>query len=169
MPGHGFKNCPRCNAPLAGERKACPGCGKPFTAPVGLVGGKAPVCPICKIPAYPAVMAGQEILHCAECEGTAYTREALSKMQPGGRKEIEIGLGEREHQTPPYFEPREKPPFLICPFCKKRMEEKKLAKISVDICTECRALWLDGQKHKFMNDLLGPYKWSTLNESKRER
>jgi Zn-finger nucleic acid-binding protein len=169
MPGHGLKNCPRCDAPLAGGEKNCPQCGKPFSAPVGLVGGKPLTCPICKIPAYPSLMAGQDILHCAECGGTAYARETLSKMQPGGPKEIQIGEAERGHQTPPYFEPREKPPFLICPFCGKRMEEKKLAKISVDICKECRALWLDGEKYKFMNDLLGPYKWQTLSESKSRR
>jgi Zn-finger nucleic acid-binding protein len=118
------------------------------------------ICPICKITFYPATLSGQELLHCAECEGTAWPRASLMKLRPDeARLPIQRGPEEADHKTPPYFTPRQKPPFLICPLCGKRMKEHKLGGTAVDICEKCDCLWLDGPKAAKFGDLLGPYKW----------
>jgi hypothetical protein len=93
-------------------------------------------------------------------------RENMMKIQAYGPKEIVIGLEERGYKRPQLFEPRQKPPFLICPFCKKRMKENVLAKVSVDLCEACGALWLDGSKTELLNDILGPYKWRMSKDKK---
>lgn len=117
-------------------------------------------CPVCKIPFYPASLAGQELWHCAECDGTAWSRPTLMKLRPDeAHGVIQVGDLERGHRTPPYFTPRQKAPFLICPLCSKRMKEAKIAAVSVDICEKCSCLWLDGPKLAKFGDLLGPYKW----------
>jgi len=126
-------------------------------------------CPICKIPIYPALLGGQEAIHCAECGGTGLKKESLAKLMPHGPKELVKGPEEEAHKTPPFFEPRQKPPFLICPFCGKRMKEKKLGPVACDVCEKCKALWMDGQKSKHLNDILGPYKWQSLSDSSRGR
>jgi Zn-finger nucleic acid-binding protein len=117
-------------------------------------------CPICKIAIYPATLAGHPLHHCAECEGTAWPRESLMKLRPDDAKlPIERGKEEDDHKTPPYFTPRQKPPFLICPLCSKRMKETKLGQVAVDICEKCTCMWLDGPKGPQFPNLLGPYKW----------
>jgi Zn-finger nucleic acid-binding protein len=126
-------------------------------------------CPICKIPIYDAEIAELPILHCAECEGTAYKRETLMRFQPADKKEVKIGVMEKDHQTPPYFEARDRPPFLVCPFCLKRMEQKRLGQMMADICQECRAVWLEGEKSNHINDMLGPYKAQTMSQAKGRR
>jgi len=131
--------------------------------------GKPIPCPICKIPAYTASISEQPVLHCAECGGTGFRKESLAKLMPHGPKDMAIGQEEREHRTPPFFEPRAKPPFLICPFCGKRMQEKKLGPVQADVCTHCKALWLDGDKWKHLNDILGPYKWQSLEDKDQGR
>ena len=116
-------------------------------------------CPICKIEFYPATLAGRELYHCAECEGTLWPRETLMKTLPAdGAQRIVLGEKEAAHKTPPYFTKRQKPPFLVCPYCQKRMKETKFGKASVDVCEKCDALWLDGPKHALFQDLLSPYK-----------
>lgn len=117
-------------------------------------------CPICKIPFYQGSLAGLELWHCAECEGTAWPRATMMKLRPDeARLPLQRGPDEAGHQTPPYFTPRQKPPFLICPLCGKRMKEHKLAGTTVDLCEKCDALWLDGPKAGKFVDLVGPYKW----------
>jgi Zn-finger nucleic acid-binding protein len=130
-------------------------------APAGLAGapGKPVPCPICKLPLFPAQLGGQEMLHCAECKGNAFKREALMKLQPHGEKTLDTGPEARAYKRPPFFEPRKKPPFLICPFCVKRMKETKLGPANVDLCESCQSLWLDGPKLGQLNELIGPYKW----------
>jgi Zn-finger nucleic acid-binding protein len=124
------------------------------------------VCPICKIPAYEAGFAGQAALHCAECKGLGLKRESMMKLQPYGTKDILLGLDERQHKRPPYFEPRQKPPFLICPFCKKRMKAVTLGRFPADLCEACGSLWLEEGKLPYINDMLGPYKWKVSKEKK---
>ena len=160
--------CPRCKDPLKGDEKFCPNCKKVLLAQpeTASVGTKLTNCPICKIPIYPGKMGSYDMLHCAECEGTAYKREVLMKMQAGDVKTITMGDLERDDRTPPFFEKREKPPFLICPFCGKKMAAKKLGPMQTDLCTECRALFLDGGKEKHINDILGSYKMAIMNESR---
>ena len=155
------KACPRCDEPLEGAEAACPRCKKPLGAAAGLASApaKALSCPVCKIPAYPSQLDGQEALHCAECEGLGLTRKAMMKLQPQGKKELLKGAEERGHKTPPFFEPRKKPPFLICPFCAKRMKLQKFGKIEVDQCEACDAIWLDGPKFPQLAEFIGPYKW----------
>ncbi len=99
------------------------------------------------------------MLHCAECKGVAIGRESMMKLQPYGPKAIELSAEERDYKRPQFFEPRKKPPFLICPLCSKRMAETKLGPLAVDLCGECDALWLDGAKVKGLEELIGPYKW----------
>jgi len=176
MTAHGLSRCPRCDNELIGEEKFCPNCRHVLAAaatPVG-IGAKLTNCPICKLSIYPAKMGKYEILHCAECEGTAYKKEVLMKMQAMDPKKIETGELESSHVTPPYFEKREKPPFLICPFCGKKMPSKKIGQMQVDICDECGAVFLDSGKEKHINDLLGPYKRYMMNSgdsgpSRRQR
>ena len=118
------------------------------------------ICPICKIQIYPATLVDRELLHCAECKGTAWPRETLMKLRPDDAKvPIQLGALEKDHKTPPFFTPRQKPPFLICPCCSKRMKLTKLANTEVDICEKCTCLWIDGPKAGKFAHLLGPYKW----------
>jgi Zn-finger nucleic acid-binding protein len=124
-----------------------------------MVSAKPLNCPICKIPAYQGIWGGQAVLHCAECNGLALQRAVMMKLQPHGEKVYEKSAAEKDHRKPPYFEPRQKPPFLICVHCGKRMKEHKLAGTAVDICEKCQCLWLDGPKTAKLNDLIGPYKW----------
>ena len=100
-----------------------------------------------------------DVFHCAECEGVGIQREAMMKLQPQGKKEIQIGAEERNHKTPAFFEPRKKPPFLICPFCSKRMEAVKFGKVELDMCEKCAALWLEGPKLALLQDIIGTYKF----------
>lgn len=125
-------------------------------------GAKSPVCPICKIPLYPATLDSHEVLHCAECEGLGVSREVMMKLQPQGKKEVQIGPEERGHKTPAFFEPRKKPPFLICPFCGKRMEAVKMGKTELDQCEKCGAIWLESPKLGMLPDIIGPYKWKAI-------
>ena len=152
-------NCPRCDAALKGTETACPACKRPLTAGPAPVGAIEIKCPVCKIKTYAGTLGDQEVIHCAECEGTGIKREAMMKFQPGGPKEFVKGPEEREHVKPPYFEKRNKPPFLICPFCGKKMKAEKLGPMNIDQCEKCSALWLEGAKAKHLNDLIGPYKW----------
>jgi Zn-finger nucleic acid-binding protein len=157
---HSQKTCPRCDTPLTGEEAACPQCHRPLTGTkLASTPGDKPVCPICKLPIYEAALAGLPVLHCAECKGMGLKRESMMKLQPYGPKAVTIGAEERGYKRPQFFEPRQKPPFLICPFCKKKMKGTTLAKFSVDICEECAALWLEEGKVEFLNDIAGPYKW----------
>jgi Zn-finger nucleic acid-binding protein len=123
-------------------------------------------CPTCKLPLYPAEITGQPLEHCAECQGLVIGRDAMMKLQPHGPKTIELSAAERDYKRPPFFEPRKKPPFLICPLCGKRMAESKLGPVAVDLCQSCQALWLDGPKTEGFNDLIGPYKWRITNDKK---
>jgi len=165
---HGLTKCPRCDEPLKGEEKFCPNCKHVLTSydqPVG-VGPKLTNCPVCKLPIYPGKMGSFDILHCAECGSTAYKKEVLMKMQAGDAKAITTGPLEDNYIRPPFFEKREKPPFLICPFCGKKMTSKKIGQMTVDMCEACSALFLDSGKEKHINDLLGSYKMKVLNNSK---
>ena len=158
--------CPRCDQPLTGAEKVCPSCRKPLVKTEGLasVGAKGPLCPICKISLYPASLDSLEVVHCAECGGVGVPRDGMMKLQPQGKKEIQIGPEERGHKTPSFFEPRKKPPFLICPFCSKRMEAVKFGKIELDICGKCAGLWLEGPKLGLFQDIIGPYKWKAIKK-----
>lgn len=128
--------------------------------PLASVPAPKRTCPVCKIPLYAATLAGQPLWHCAECKGTAWPRESLMKLRPDDAKlAVEPGPEERAHKTPPFFTPRQKPPFLICPLCGKRMKEGKLAAVAVDTCEKCTCLWVDGPKSAQFPNLLGPYKW----------
>ena len=164
---HPHKQCPRCGTALTGSENACPQCDMPLTASklASLPTDKA-LCPICKIPAYEAALSNLPVLHCAECQGLGVKRESMMKLQAFGPKEIVIGGEERSYKRPPFFEPRQKPPFLICPFCKKRMKGMPLAKVNVDLCEACGALWLADPKMETFNDLLGPYKWKVSKDKK---
>lgn len=155
------KHCPRCDAALTGTESACPKCKRPLASPAGLasVPVKVVQCPVCKIPTYSSLLGEQEVSHCAECKGLGLRREAMMKLQPYGTKELQISREERDHKTPPFFEPRKKPPFLICPFCSKRMKPLKLGKTEMESCEKCDALWLEGPKLVLLNELIGPYKW----------
>ncbi len=161
MPETISPQCPRCDQPLKGTEQTCPGCGRPVAKTAGLAGVpvKAASCPICKIPLYYASLDSQEVLHCAECKGLGLSREVMMKLQPQGDKKIRIGAEERLHKRPAFFEPRQKPPFLICPFCGKRMEAVKLGKSELDKCEKCASLWLEGPKLEMLAEMIGPYKF----------
>jgi Zn-finger nucleic acid-binding protein len=117
-------------------------------------------CPVCKIKIYEASLASRPLLLCEECQGTSWPRETLMKTSPEeALQKIVRGPEGEAHKTPPYFTPRQKPPFLICPLCQKRMKEEKLGGGPVDICEKCSCLWLDGPKGARFKDILGPYKW----------
>lgn len=105
-------------------------------------------------------------IHCAECKGLGVKRESMMKLQAYGPKELAISPEERAYKRPQFFEPRQKPPFLICPFCKKRMKAASLSKAAVDLCEACGAIWLEGDKIEAFNDLLGPYKWKVSKDKK---
>jgi len=131
-----------------------------MSEPLASVPSPPKKCPICKIVFYPATLAGQPLWHCAECGGSAWPRETMMKLRPEDTNQAIVrGEEERTHKTPPYFTPRQKPPFLICPLCGKRMKEDKIAATAVDVCEKCTCLWLDGPKLAKFGDLLGPYKW----------
>jgi len=98
------------------------------------------------------------------------------KLAPHGAKEVTIGPEELNYKRPTYFEPREKPPFLVCPFCRKKMKAAAFGKSKPDLCGDCSALWLDGPDPSALNEVLGPYKWKAAkgsgpsrSQSRRER
>jgi Zn-finger nucleic acid-binding protein len=175
--------CPRCGDMVPPDKSVCPNCKKILLRQQGHAvnlsaangsrladaGTKLTNCPVCKIPIYPAKMGGYDILHCAECDSTAFKREVLMKMQATDSKKIAIGPQEQDHVTPPYFEKRDKPPFLICPFCGKKMLAKKLGVMQADMCEECKAVFLDGEKYKHINEILGAYKMSIMNAARDTR
>jgi len=164
---HGHKTCPRCDSPLTGVEMVCPQCRMVLSGSKLAAGPSGPtICPICKIPLYEALFGGLPTFHCAECKGMGLKREVMMGLQPYGPKELEIGEEEKKYRRPPYFEPRQKPPFLICPICKKRMKEMSLSKMTVDLCENCNALWLEEPKAKYLNEMLGPYKWKVSKEKK---
>ncbi len=160
--------CPRCDQPLQGTETICPGCGRPLVKAGGLaaVPVKAVPCPICKIPLYPAGLDDLEVLHCAECAGLGVSREVMMKLRPQGKKSVQTGEKERHHKTPAFFEPRQKPPFLICPFCGKRMEALKLGKTELDQCVKCDGIWLEGSKVEMLPEIIGPYRFRASQSSK---
>ena len=150
-----------------GSEVACPQCRMSLAVgKLAAMPGDKAVCPLCKIPAYDALLAELPVLHCAECKGMGLKRESMMKLQPYGVKEITIGAEERQYKRAPYFEPRLKPPFLICPSCKKRMKETTLSKMTVDLCEACGTLWLEEPKTAYLNEMLGPYKWKVSKEKK---
>ncbi len=161
MPEPTSAKCPRCDQPLNGTERVCPACRLPLAKTGGLasVSAKTVSCPICKISVYTAALDTQEVLHCAECEGLGIRREVMMKLQPQGKKELQTGTEERNHKTPPFFEPRKKPPFLICPFCGKRMETVKLGKTELDQCEKCGGIWMEGPKLEMLQEIIGPYKF----------
>ncbi len=160
--------CPRCDRPLDGTEQICPGCGRALVKTGGLAGfsDKPVPCPICKITLYPAALEGQAVLHCAECDGLGFARGTMMKLQPQGKKVVQIGAEERGHKTPAFFQPRPKPPFLICPFCGKRMEALKLGKTELDQCEKCGAIWLEGAKTEMLPEIIGPYKFRASQSGK---
>ncbi len=118
------------------------------------------ICPICKITIYTASLATRELLLCEECKGSAWPRETMMKTTvDDAALPAQRSAEGQAHKTPPYFTPRQKPPFLLCPYCGKRMKEEKLAGGPVDICEKCQCLWLDGPKAGRFKEILGPYKW----------
>ncbi|HRU38876.1 MAG TPA: hypothetical protein P5511_03285 [Candidatus Goldiibacteriota bacterium] len=168
MMDEGSIQCPRCGEEMPAEKSVCPNCAKILLKQKGLAdaGEKLPNCPVCKIPLYHGKMAGHVIYHCAECDGTAFKREALMKMQAQDPKKLEIGAAERNHVTPPYFEKRDKPPFLICPYCGKKMLSRKFGPMQADMCEACSAIFLENEKYRHINELLGAYKMSVMNSSR---
>jgi Zn-finger nucleic acid-binding protein len=178
MATHSNKTCPRCDTALTGSEPDCPQCHLPFVGVSKLAGapGTQPNCPLCRLPLYPAVLAGLPVLHCAECKGTALKRETLMKLAPQGSKDVVIGAEELNYKRPAFFEPREKPPILVCPFCRKRMKAVPFGKAKPDLCVDCSALWFDGPAPSDLNEALGPYKWKAAkgtgpsrSQSRRER
>jgi Zn-finger nucleic acid-binding protein len=162
----GPSRCPRCDSELNGTEKFCPNCKKVLVGMTQPLSNEKPVnCPVCKLPVYKAKMAGRDIFHCAECGGSAYSREMLMKLQALDSKAIDISPQERDYRKPPFFEKREKPPFLICPYCGKKMTSKKLGQMTIDMCEECKAVWLDSGKEKHINDMMGSYKMQMLNKA----
>ena len=161
MPEAPAKRCPRCDTPLTGSETKCPQCQRILTPQVAGVSDprSAPKCPVCKLAAYAAAVADQPAVHCAECGSVAMKREALMKLQPHGAKALQLSPEERDYKRPPFFEPRKKPPFLICPFCSKKMKETKLGAIGLDLCEECSGVWMERPKFEKLNDWLGAYKW----------
>jgi Zn-finger nucleic acid-binding protein len=128
---------------------------------------KKPVnCPVCKLPVYPAEVESHPLLHCAECLGLAMGREAAMKLQPFGPKTVQLSAEERDYKRPPFFEPRARPPFLICPFCGKRMEAVKFGNLKADICESCQGMWLEKHATADLNAVLGPYKRKMMNDKK---
>lgn len=122
-----------------------------------------PVCPVCKLPVYNAKFDGLGAFYCAECNGLAVPRDTMMKMRPGGKKPVEPAPEAADYRKPPFFEKREKPPFLICPFCGKKMETKKFGQMSLEVCEKCSSLWFDPGKELHVNDILGSYKMKMLN------
>ncbi|MFP4467201.1 MAG: zf-TFIIB domain-containing protein [Candidatus Goldiibacteriota bacterium] len=160
------KQCRHCSSFIPRAAAVCSFCRQSQDPAAAADLSRFSKCPVCKIPIYPAHINGHFVLHCEECEGTAVPKEALMKLQAMETKRIERSPVSGEHIKPPYFEPRSKPPFLICPLCGKKMEEQKFGPLSADKCSKCGSLWLESGKEKHLNEILGPYKSRMLNKSK---
>jgi len=162
-----YKICPKCSAVNAPAARECVRCRQQLNI---IQAASSPVkveCPVCKIPMYPGTLAGFEIYHCAECGSTCYKKESLTRMMPQDEKTFTRGDAERGHVRPPYFEKRERPPFLICPYCRKKMESRKTGPMQADICAECSAVFLDSGKEKHLSEMLGPYKSFIMNRGSK--
>lgn len=163
------KQCRFCGEFIDTYAGLCPVC-RQSTANDAIVDlRRLPDCPVCKIPIYPAKINIHNIYHCEECEGSAVSKEVMMKLQPMEPKKLIKSQLAKEHVRPPYFELRDKPPFLICPYCRKKMEETKFSAMIVDICEKCGAVWFDAGKEKYINEILGSYKMKRLKESKTRR
>ena len=158
------KKCRHCESGIPVAALVCPVCRQNLEDGVPPDLTRLPKCPVCKIPVYPAHLSVHSVYHCEECEGTAVSKETLMKIQPNENKNIERSQLGRNHLKPPYFEPRDKPPFLICPFCLKKMNETRLGNMKIDICEKCSALWFERGREKHIQDILGPYKMKMLNK-----
>lgn len=169
MIGNNQKQCRFCGEFINDDAGLCPVCRQSTDSDAIPDIRRLPDCPVCKIPIYPAKINTHNVYHCEECEGTAISREVMMKLQPMEPKKFTKSFLAREHVKPPYFESRNKPPFLICPFCRKKMVEKKFNGISVDVCEKCWGVWLDAGKEKHINEILGSYKIKRLmnNEGRR--
>lgn len=162
-----YKVCPKCAAINPKAARECVRCRQQLNLIQAASAVIKVECPVCKIPMYPGRMAGFEVYHCAECGSTCYKKESLLRIMPQDSKVFERGDAERSHVKPPYFEKRERPPFLICPFCRKKMETKKTGPMQIDVCTECNAVFLDSGKEKYLSDMLGPYKSFIMNRGSK--
>jgi len=163
------KQCRFCGEFIEANAGLCPVCKQSTAADAILDLRRLPNCPICKIPIYPAKINIHSVYHCEECEGTAISKEVMMKLQPMEPKKLIRSQLAREHIRPPYFEPRDKPPFLICPFCMKKMKETKFTNMTVDICEKCGAVWFDAGKEKHINEILGSYKLKRLKDNEGRR
>ncbi|MBP7791857.1 MAG: zf-TFIIB domain-containing protein [Candidatus Goldbacteria bacterium] len=165
MQNNNQKQCRFCGEFIDKNTGVCPICRQSTAADAVLDLRRLPDCPVCKIPIYPAKINGHSVYHCEECEGTAISKETMMKLQPMEPKKLIRSELVKEHVRPPYFEPREKPPFLICPFCRKKMIETKFTNMTVDVCEKCGAVWFDAGKEKHINEILGSYKMKRLKDS----
>ncbi len=159
------KICRYCGAEVRLAASFCENCRQNLAPDAHPDLSRLPKCPVCKIPAYPYKINTYNVIHCEECEGTAVPKDVMMKLQPPEPKKMIRSEISRLHIRPPYFEPRDKPPFLICPFCMKKMIDTKLGPMNVDICEKCGAIWLERGKEKHLNQILGPYKMKRLNSS----
>ncbi len=169
MENNNQKQCRFCGEFIEYNAGLCPVC-RQSTAPDAIPDiRRLPDCPVCKIPIYPAKINTHSVYHCEECEGTSVSKEVMMKLQPMEPKKLIPSQLAKEHVRPPYFEPRDKPPFLICPFCRKKMLETKFTNMTVDVCEKCGAVWFDSGKEKHINEILGSYKMKRLKEREGRR
>ena len=162
------KPCRWCGADVPRMSMHCENCRQSLAPDAVPDLSRLPKCPVCKIPIFPAKFNTHNALHCEECEGTAVAKETLMKLQAMEPKKLILSELRRHHVKPPYFEPRDKPPFLICPFCNKKMLDSKLGTMNLDMCEKCGAVWFDRGKEKHINDMLGPYKMKRLKSREDE-
>jgi Zn-finger nucleic acid-binding protein len=163
------KQCRFCGEYIDINAGLCPVCRQSTADNAVLDLRRLPDCPVCKIPIYPAKINTHNVYHCEECGGTAISKEVMMKLQPMEPKKLIKSWLAKEHVRPPYFEPRDKPPFLICPYCRKKMIETKFTSMTVDVCEKCWAVWFDAGKEKHINAILGLYKMKRLKETERRR
>ncbi|RJP18140.1 MAG: hypothetical protein C4520_14920 [Candidatus Abyssobacteria bacterium SURF_5] len=78
--------------------------------------------------------AGATIDHCPRCKGVWFDAQELEAVMDVASKELDIPSKARESET------------LSCPRCLSRLFhfEYPQTLVRVDMCKECRGLWLDG-------------------------
>ncbi len=147
-------NCRNCGAVMKvvrdGDYLACEYCGsfyfpKPSRDGVRELGEKSGLqCPVCRGNLVSAALPGSEVLQGEKCKGLLIgqreLREAVEYLRAGASGPPDI---------PKAMNPEELKRKIQCPCCGKAMDTHAYSgpgNIVVDLCPDCRVVWLDSGK-----------------------
>ena len=96
-------------------------------------------CPKCSDSLVQTWLYRQEVDRCGDCHGTFYDHGELAGILDIVKAYQSIRLDEKEIETLPPSKRKE----YLCPVDSEPMERKDYGGLPVDVCRECRGVWLD--------------------------